>query len=116
MTDFSLFEYSAYLIFDVLPEEEIQKIRSVAENFNLELDIGSDYLEFEYSGRDTERQILIFLCKIAKVIGDAKGEIRCEKHNDEIDPLFEFLKITGGNLLLQKGRIVRENKHKIVDL
>jgi hypothetical protein len=103
-----IFEYSCYLTFDPLSSEQLREIESLVKPLGISIDVGSQYLEFDYSGRDNNRKVVRLLHQLAGIIGDANGEVRCELAWEDSDPSFEFYSIKGGCLLLQKGYIVRE--------
>jgi hypothetical protein len=82
------------------------RVRAIASSSGLDVDVGSSHLEFEYQGRDTNRFVERFLARVAEVVRDAEGEIRCESEPDG-DPDFEFYRFEHGNLVRQRGPIVR---------
>ena len=107
-------EYSAFLVLKPINDFQIRQIKSIAEKYNLHIDIGDSHLEFEYSGRDSNRFVVKFLRDIAPTIGKAFGEVVCEIINDDRDNDFEFYQIRDGKLLFQPGKIVR-GQEQIID-
>lgn len=107
-------EYSAYLVLKPITDVQIRKIKSISENYNLNIDIGESHLEFEYAGRDSSRFVVKFLRDIAPIVGKAFGEVVCEIINDDRDNDFEFYQIRDGKLLFQTGKIVR-GQERIID-
>lgn len=98
--------YSGWLQVIVGPTER-EQLESLARNVGLALDIADGYIEFEYQGRDSNRFVVRFLVGVAKIIGDADGEIRCDTEPEEGDPVFEFYRIKGRKLIRQRGEIMR---------
>ena len=110
-----LYEYSGYLTFTPLPEEQLQQVWCLTDRSGLEVNVGETWLEFEYSGRDTNRKVRHFLRNLAAIIGQAKGEIVCEIASEDSDPTFEFYTVNNQELYVQKGHIVRKKtKQKVV--
>lgn len=98
--------YSGWLQISVdLAQRE--KLKFLAQNVGLELDVGNNYIEFEYQGRDSNQFVVKFLMAMAKIILDAQGEVRCEMEPEEGDPVFNFYSFKEGQLLLQHGEIKR---------
>ncbi|MGS2724933.1 hypothetical protein ACVBEJ_14455 [Porticoccus sp. GXU_MW_L64] len=108
-------EYSAYLIFKGVDENRLLKIGALARKSAIEVDFGENFLEFEFSGRDTDKQIVKYCVSLAEILGDAEGEIVCEIINDEGDNEFEFYRIKNNKLIRQLGRIVR-NYEEVVTM
>jgi hypothetical protein len=102
------YEYYGYLTFDPLTSREVERLLQIAQESGFEVDAGPEYLEVSYSGRDSSRKTVKFLERIAQIIGNADGEVRCEIYDDSVDPYLEFFTITGGRLFRQEGRIVRD--------
>jgi len=102
-----LIEYSGYLTYQPLSSQQVEEIRRIGASFGEELDAQPDWLEFEYSGRDAGRKIVLLLRQLAPIIGNAEGEIVCQLDTHSTTPGFEFYSIRGGKLLKQAGHIVR---------
>lgn len=109
-----IYEYSGYLTFTPLPDEKLQKARSLTAQSGLDIDVGKTWLELEYAGRDANRKVITLLRNLASIIGQAEGEIVCEMANEDGDPRFEFYTFTSKGLYVQKGHIVRENSKRKV--
>ena len=103
-----LIEYSGYLTYRPLPPERLAEVRRIAASFGEELEAQTEWLELQYSGRDTGRKFVSLLQQLASVIADAEGEVVCQLDTQAADPEFEFYSIREGKLLLQRGRVVRE--------
>jgi hypothetical protein len=108
-------EYSGYLMFGPLSDEQTETARSVLTKAGHSPDLEPHALEFEYSGRDTNRKVVRLLGRLAEIIGDADGEIVCTIEREGADPDFEFYSIRDGRLLRQRGRIVREASAEVVE-
>jgi hypothetical protein len=59
---------------------------------------------------ERDHVILKLFMEVAKTLGEAEGELRCEIDDDAVDPHFEFFSIKQGQLLLQRGKVVRESE------
>jgi hypothetical protein len=103
-------EYSSYLTFKGLDSKSLEKIKSTSVEFKLEIELGSNFLEFEYSGNDISRNVIKFFYNLARIVGNAKGELICEIINDSGDNKFEFYNIENGELICQRGEIIRGNR------
>ena len=100
-------DYNASLALHYLSVETVQQIKAEAEGVLSELLVSPDYLDFEYSGRDTGRKIVKFLCRIAPLIGTAEGEVECQIVTGTEERFFEFYFIKQGRLYKQEAEIVR---------
>lgn len=100
-------EYSAYLTFSEIDQDVLMQVKALAENAALQIDVGKNFLEFEYFGRDTARQVIQFLFELARLLHNASGEAKCELVNDDGDSNFEFYRISDGKLICQLGKIHR---------
>jgi len=71
--------------------------------------LGDWWVEFDFSGKDSDRRCVRFLVELAALVGDADGEMHCGWSDDETggDERFEFYRIAGGRLIYQSGRIER---------
>ncbi len=108
-------EYYGYLTFAEIDQDRIHQVRKLAESAALRIDVGETFLEFEYSGRDSSRQIVRFLYGVAALLLDVLGEVKCELVDDDGEERFEFYSIRGGNLICQRGIVVR-GQETVVDL
>lgn len=100
-------DYNASLVLPHLSVETVQQIQAEAKEILSELLVNPDYLDFEYSGRDAGRKIVKFLCRIAPLIGTAKGEVECQIVTDTDERFLEFYSIRQGRLYKQEAEIVR---------
>lgn len=110
----SIRKYDGILLTEVtaVSRAEIERIASSA-GLLANFDVADGYVEFQFSGRDTNRFVVKMLSEIAGVIRDAKGEISCETTTDgDLDPTFEFFSIEHGQLMKQTGRIARGERHR----
>lgn len=107
-------EYSGYFTFSELSAEKHESLVKIFDAEGLDVDLSRRSLEFESTGRDDDRLVLKVFKKVAEVLKVAEGELRCEIDDEQDDPYFEFFTIKEGKLLLQSGRIVRENKFIVV--
>ncbi|MEJ7618481.1 MAG: hypothetical protein WKF30_16290, partial [Pyrinomonadaceae bacterium] len=81
--------------------------------FDLGFDMGANYLEFDYAGRDTNRKVVRLLSILAPIIGNAQGEAQCKLNWEESDATFEFYAIRNHQLTCQRGYIVREAEEAV---
>jgi hypothetical protein len=85
------------------------QVRGIAAEVGLEVDTTDSAIEVRYLGRDTNRIVVNLLRRLAPILANADGEIRCEVETDEgADPVFEFYSVSRGKLHLQKAKLVRE--------
>ncbi len=101
--------YSGYFTFVGISGEQKDRLAWVLGETSFEIDLTDRTLEFEAVGRDEDRLVLKLFKRVARVVKNADGELRCEIDDESPDPHFEFFTINGGELLMQRGRIVREN-------
>ena len=103
-------EYSASLMLPNLNPEAVQQIKQTAQELlsGLAVSVGPSHLEFDYSGRDTRRKIVKFLCRVAPLIGEAKGEVECRLTTDAGETYFEFYTIQHFRLYRQEAKLVRQ--------
>ena len=99
-------EYSGWLQARV-NQDQRERLSAVAREAGLILEVADGYIEFEYQGRDSNRFVVKFLAKVAAIVGDADGEVRCDVELVNSDPIFEFYSFKGGKLVRQIGRILR---------
>ena len=100
----ALCSYSGYLTGFTLDPELVASLRTTAQRIGINLDVERNFIELSFVGRDSNDFVIAFLSELARAIGDADGEIRCEITIDELDPLFEFYRVSEGKLLRQKCR------------
>ncbi len=110
-----ILEYSCYMSFAPLSNENLAQAEKLINASGLGIDIGANHLEFDYTGRDTNRKVVRLLDALAPVIGDANGEAQCRLDWEDKDATFEFYRIKNRTLLRQKARIVREEAEVVSD-
>jgi hypothetical protein len=103
-----IIEYSCHMSFEPLSDEKLRLAHRLIDASGLGFDIGEDYLEFDYSGRDTNRKVTRLLAALASIVGDASGEAQCTLAWEDSDATFEFYSIKNHRLMRQKAHIVRE--------
>lgn len=107
-------ECTGYFNFNKLRQDDLDKIKKLNQSFNYELDYGDNYLEFYFSGKDTQSITVKYFYQLAKIINNADGELVCELTNDNNDTKFEYYTIKQGKLFFQTGEIVRSQKKIII--
>ena len=105
--------YSGSITTTSLTSDVIETIQEAADDRALTLDIGNNYIELEFDGRDSSQFVVDFLRIMAKAVGTASGEFRCEITANKQEPLYEFFKIRDSRLFRQRGLIVRESEEDI---
>jgi len=108
--------YSGSITIDPLTPDTLETIHKAADERALTLDIGNNYIEFEFEGRDNNQFVVDFLRILAKAVENASGEFRCEITVDKQDPLYEFFTIRDSKLFRQRGLIVRESEEDITSI
>lgn len=111
-----IIEYGCYMSFAPLSDEKLQQAKSLIDASGVGFDIGANYLEFDYTGRDTNRKVARLLWALAPIIGDAQGEAQCQLNWEGSDATFEFYLIKNYQLIRQRGRIVRETAEVVHSL
>ena len=107
-------EYDAYFTFLKMSDEQVQEVNSYFKEHNFIVDVSSESLEFESTGRDDDRLVLDLFKKFAKLVKSAEGELRCAIDDEKEDPHFEFFTIKDEQLIRQMGYIVRDEGKVIV--
>jgi len=103
-------EYNGYFTFRTIAAEEQDAVRSLIAAEGLTLDIGANHLEFSFAGRDLSDCIPRCFKRVASVLREADGELRCEIDDDEAnDPAFRFFTIKDSRLWIQCGEVVRSS-------
>ncbi len=102
--------YDGYFTFKILSRESADQLDDLFAESGIEVDLALQSLEFSWMGSERGHVILKLFMAVAKTIGDAEGELRCEIDDDAIDPHFEFFTIKEGQLLMQRARVVRESE------
>lgn len=102
--------YDGYFTFKILSRESADRLDDLFAESGIEVDLALQSLEFSWMGRERDQAILKLFMEVAKTLGDAEGELRCEIDDDAVDPHFEFFTIKQGQLLLQRAKVVRESE------
>ena len=102
--------YDGYFTFKILSREQADQLDDLFAESGIEVDLALQSLEFSWMGIERENVILKLFMEVAKTLGDAEGELRCEIDDDAVDPHFEFFTIKQSQLLLQRGSLVRESE------
>ncbi|WP_395736910.1 hypothetical protein [Prosthecobacter sp.] len=102
--------YDGYFTFKILSRDQADHLDELFAEAGIEVDLALQSLEFSWMGRERDRVILTLFMEVARTLGEAEGELRCEIDDDQIDPHFEFFTIKGGQLLLQRAKVVREGE------
>lgn len=103
-------QYDCYLTFNLKSGEVLQAVRDVFNEAKFEVELSESSLEFEAAGRDADRLVVEVFKAVAQLLVDAEGELKCEIDDEESDPHFEFYFIRSGRLLIQKGRVTRDEE------
>ena len=102
--------YDGYFTFKILSRESADHLDELFAESGIEVDLALQSLEFSWMGRERDHVILKLFMAVAQTLGDAEGELRCEIDDDAVDPHFEFFTIKQGQLLMQRGKVVRESE------
>jgi hypothetical protein len=105
--------YSGYLVPRRLSESEVQQVIGLGKEYGLDLDVSPTAIDFEFTGRDTNRFVVQLLVRLARLISDAEGEVRCQVSGDANELWFEFYRVRGGKLLRQLGKVVRGSEEPV---
>ncbi len=101
-------DYSALFILPNLEEDAVLKIQRIAgETLGFDVSVGPRHLEFDYSGRDTGRKVVTFLCRVAPLIGNAEGEAECVLITGSDERVFEFYTIKNFRLYREDAKLVK---------
>ena len=107
--------YSGYLIVKDLSEDVGQRLADLAKDVP-GFDVSSGAIELEYRGRDKSQIVVRTLLRIARLIRNADGEIRCQVSGDVDQLWFEFYRIREGRLFRQHAEVVRQPELEVTDL
>ena len=77
-------------------------------------DVYPTMIEVRYTGRDTGRAVVHALRRLARIVGQADGEVKCQISGDVDQLWFEFLTIQDGRLFCQRGDVVRHPKEEVL--
>jgi hypothetical protein len=106
---YELYEYDGLLFLTgELSDKAIAALQSSATTSEAPVvDVHANMIEITYSGRDSNRWVVLWLKGLAETVDNASGEVTCTITTDEGEPLFEFFRIVNGLLIRQRGHIVR---------
>jgi hypothetical protein len=111
--------YSAYLIVrPPLPEEVVRQVTDLVKEypaFEVAATATATAIEIEYIGRDSSRFIVRTLARLARLIGNADGEVRCQIDGDADELWFEFYRIRDGRLFRQDAEVVRQPEYEVTE-
>jgi hypothetical protein len=106
--------YSGCLIVSGLSAEMVAEIEALGKD-NPMFDVSQAMIEIEWRGRDTNLVVVRILQKLARIVRNAKGEVRCEIAGDVDQLWFEFFFIRDGRLFRQRGDVVRRPEEEVVE-
>lgn len=92
----------------LLDRQQVNQMDKLFSDGGFEADLTLQSLDFSWMGTGKDQVILKLFQVVAGIVKDAEGELRCEIDDEAVDPHFEFFTIKGGQLLLQRGKLVRE--------
>jgi hypothetical protein len=107
--------YSGYLLVERLPEDVVRQLADLAKEIP-SFDVAPKAIELEYKGRDSSRVILRTLLRLARLIGNADGEVRCEVTGNTDQLWFEFYRIRDGRLFRRRGEVVRQPEQEVTEI
>jgi hypothetical protein len=105
--------YSGAIKTEALSHEAVEAIQKAADACGLSIEIGNNYIEFAFEGRDSNQFVVEFLRTMAHFVGTAKGEFRCEVHAEKGDPQFEFFRMRDKRLIRQRAVLVRQAEEDV---
>jgi hypothetical protein len=106
--------YSGYLLIERLPEDVVRQLADLAKEVP-SFEVTSKAIELEYKGRDSSGVILRTLLRLARLIRNANGEVRCEVTGNTDQLSFEFYRIRDGRLFRRLGEVVRQPEQEITE-
>ena len=93
--------------------EILQQVVALSKE-NPFFDVEPTMIEVEYTGRDTSRVVVRALRRLARIVGQADGEVQCQISGDVDQLWFEFFTIQDGRLFCQRGDVVRHPKEEVL--
>ena len=102
--------YDGYFTFAILPPEKADHLDHLFNDKGVDVDLALQSLEFSWMGPERDSMIVQLFKEFAVTVGEAEGELRCEIDDENVDPRFEFFTVAGGQLLVQRGSLVRDNE------
>jgi len=106
--------YSGYLGVSHLSEARLEQLANAVKHTG-GIDVLGRAIEIEFEGRDTSRAFQRMLVRIARLVDDADGEIRCQIEGDGDQLWFEFYQIRNGRLFRQRGDVVRQAEQEVTE-
>ena len=106
--------YTGYLLVATPSAETASALKALSAQYSF-LRSTSKAVEVEYQGRDSSRVVVKALREVARVVGDADGEVRCAVEGDTDQLQFEFYRVRGGILYRQRGEVTRGPEEPIDD-
>lgn len=107
--------YSGYLIVRDRPEEITRHVADLLIDCP-SFEVTSTAIELEYKGRDSGRAIPRALLRLARLIENADGEVRCQIEGDSDQLRFEFYRIRDGRLFRQPAELIRQPEREVTDV
>ncbi|MCC7124600.1 MAG: hypothetical protein IT178_07115 [Acidobacteria bacterium] len=107
--------YSGYLIVGHLSEGVTRKVADLVSEFP-GFEVTSTAIELEYKGRDSSRAIVRALLRLARLIENADGEVRCQIEGDSDQLWFEFYWIRDRRLFRQRADVVRQPEREVTEV
>ena len=99
--------YSGYLILRSPSTHVLDQLGRLASEYQF-VDVSHAAVEIEYRGRDTDRTVVRGLRRLAQLVQNADGEVRCEISGDTDQLWFEFYRIRDGRLYKQNAEVIRQ--------
>ena len=106
--------YSGYLIVKNLPSNVTREVAELAKEIPF-LNATQTAIDVEYKGRDSSRVVVRALLRLARLIQNADGEVRCEVSGNTDQLWFEFFTVRDGRLYRQRGSVTRESEKEVTD-
>jgi hypothetical protein len=106
--------YSGYLVFGDVPNDVSRQLKELTKEVPF-LVMSPRAIEIEYQGRDTNGVVVRALARLARLLGNADGEVRCESAGDTDQLSFEFFRIRDGRLYRQRAQVTRQSEEEVTD-
>ena len=105
--------YDGVFVVKRMSAEARQQVEALSQQKPF-FDLYTNMIEVQYTGRDSSRVVVRALRRLARIIGQAEGEVQCEISGDVDQHWFEFFTIQDGRLFCQRGDIVRQPKEEVL--
>ena len=89
--------YRGYLGLNSVSDDTARRLRDLTTEVPM-FDVYPNAIELEYKGRDSNRIVVKTLMRLASLVDNADGEVRCQVTGDADQLWFEFYRIRGGRL------------------